>query len=75
MSGILHRHPNFASFGNVYVVRVTLAMTLKMYVQHFLVADYLICVVPGICTVRGDLDPFPFNVFEHIFQEGHPGGD
>jgi hypothetical protein len=31
----------------------------------FLVAAYLICVVPGICAAPGDLDPF--NVFGHIF--------
>jgi hypothetical protein len=31
-------------------------MLLKMYVRYFLVADYLICVVPGICAAPGDLD-------------------
>jgi|SRR6266850_703450 len=41
-----------------------------MYVQYFFVADYLTCVVPGICAAPGDLAPF--NVFGHIFRERHP---
>jgi hypothetical protein len=72
---VLHHHPIFESFGNVYGVSVILAMPLKMYVQHFLVADYLICVIPGICAAPGDLDLDPFNVFEYIFRERRPSGD
>jgi hypothetical protein len=75
MSDVLHRHSIFKSFGNVYSVSVISVMLLKMYVQHFLVADSLTCVVPGICAAPGDLDLDPFNVFERIFREWHPSGD
>jgi hypothetical protein len=61
------------SFGDVYGVSVILTMPLKVYVQYFLIADYLIYVVPGICAAPGELDPV--NVFQHIFRERHPSGD
>ena len=73
MSDVLHCHPIFESFRNVYGVTVILTMLLKMYVLSLPVADYLIWVVPGIWAAPGDLDPF--NVFEHIFRERHPSGD
>jgi len=73
MSAVLRPHPNLKSFGNVYAVSVILTMPLKMYVRHFLVADYLIYIVPGICAAPGDLDAF--NVSQHIFRERHPNGD
>src|SRR6266850_6272325 len=40
MSDLLHGHPVFESLRNVCGVSVILAMLLKMYVQHFFVADH-----------------------------------
>lgn len=48
VTDVLDRHSVLESFRGVYDVGVILSMILQVYVLHFPVADYLICVVPDI---------------------------